>query len=107
MDTYAKTYWATIFIAGSYEEAKQVCREWCMTTPYCVTVEPTTYIYTGGEETGVRVGLINYARFPTNESEILSHAFYLANLLRRRLCQWSYTIQTPDETYFDTKRIEE
>jgi hypothetical protein len=82
----------TIYIAGDLEQAKQTCREWCMRVGGCVTVEPVAYIYTGGEETGVRVGFINYPRFPATE-----------DILRSRACD-SYSIVGPRETEWFSRR---
>lgn len=93
-----------IFIAGDLDQAKQVCREHCFEVGLCVTVAPTTYIYTGGEEEGVRVGLINYPRFPTSHDELREKARALADRLMRRLCQHSYSIVGPDETEWFSRR---
>lgn len=93
-----------IFIAGDIDQAKQVCREECMAVGLCVTVEPVTYIYTGGEESGIRVGLINYPRFPSDEFGLRLKAENLAALLMERLCQHSYSIVGPRETYWYSRR---
>lgn len=93
-----------IFIAGDFDQAKQVCREHCMAVGLCVTVEPVAYIYTGGEESGVRVGLINYARFPTMHDELLAKAQTLATLLMERLCQHSFSIVGPHLTEWHSRR---
>lgn len=93
-----------IFIAGDIEQAKQVCREHCFATGLCVTVEPVAYIYTGGEEAGVRVGLINYPRFPATSEEISEKAKTLADLLMHRLCQHSYSIVGPEQTTWYSRR---
>lgn len=45
------TFWATIYIAGDAEHAKQVCRDFCLAVGLCVTVTPTTFIYSGGKAT--------------------------------------------------------
>jgi hypothetical protein len=100
----APTYTATIFIAGDLAIAKQVCREFCMRVGLCVTIEPTTYIYTGGEETGVRIGLINYPRFPAEPQQVKRKALELAHILLSRLCQHSFTVLTPDETLWHSIR---
>ena len=94
----------TIFMAGDFEQARQVCREYCLEVGACVTVEPTTYIYTGGEEAGIRVGLINYPRFPSDVYGIKDRARELARRLMERLCQLSYTIVGPTETEWFSRR---
>lgn len=93
-----------IFIAGDLAQAKQVCREYCFAVGLCVTVEPVAYVYTGGEEAGVRVGLINYPRFPSSEEAIAAHAVTLAADLMVRLCQHSYCIVGPRETTWFSRR---
>jgi hypothetical protein len=98
------TFWAKIFIAGPIEVAKQVCRKECMREGLCVTVDPTTYIYTGGEEAGVVVGLINYPRFPKFADALYARAFDLAAKLCEEMHQHSYTVQTDKETYWRTSR---
>lgn len=93
-----------IFIAGDHQQAKQVCREWSMEVGACLTVEPVDYIYTGGEEAGVRVGFINYTRFPASEAYITGRAEKLAERLMHRLCQHSYSIVGPEETVWYSRR---
>lgn len=105
--TSAPTIRFDIFIAGDITQAKQVCREFCFEIGLCVTVEPLDYIYTGGEEAGVRVGLINYPRFPATEHELSGKATALADRLMRRLCQHSYSIVGPKETVWFSRRAPE
>lgn len=93
-----------IFIAGDLEQAKQVCREYCFEVGLCVTVEPVAYIYTGGEEAGVRIGLINYPRFHSTAADIQEKATSLADLLMIRLCQQSYSLMGPESTTWFSRR---
>lgn len=102
--TTAPTIRFDIFIAGDADMARRVCREYCFDVGLCVTVEPVAYIYTGGEEAGVRVGLINYPRFPSDKETLYGHAKELAELLLRWLCQHSYSIVGPDETEWFSRR---
>lgn len=104
--TSAPTIRFDIFIAGDIEQAKQVCRQHCFDVGLCVTVEPITYIYTGGEEAGVRIGLINYPRFPTSSTALREKAGGLAQLLMDGLCQHSYSIVGSDETTWCSRRPE-
>lgn len=103
----APSYPVSIFIAGDYDRARQIAREFCMDKGACVTITPTSYIYTGGEESGVIVGLINYPRFPAEPGDILSKAYELGEALMVGLCQHSYTIQTPNRTFWYSRRPEE
>ena len=102
--TECQSYNVQILIAGDISTAKMTCRKWCMDIGGCVTVEPLDYIYTGGEEAGVRVGLINYPRFPAEPDEIIERAKTLAELLMVDLCQHSYSIVTPENTIWRSRR---
>lgn len=86
-------YKVEIFIAGNYEEALRLAQEYCDDVGLCVTVTPTRYVYTGGMESGVIVGLINYARFPKYTHQILEQAINLGEKLRIGLHQQSFTVQ--------------
>jgi hypothetical protein len=92
------SYPVSIFVAGDVSEAREICRAFCDEEGLCVTVTPTTYVYTDGEEAGVIVGLINYPRFPSEPSDIVTAAKLLALELMHKLGQESVTVQTPDET---------
>jgi hypothetical protein len=100
----APSFSINIFIAGDYDRARQIAREFCINMGACVTVTATSYIYTGGEEAGVIVGLINYPRFPAQPHDINYKAELLAEELMHGLCQHSYTIQTPTETRWYSRR---
>lgn len=71
-------YWVKIYAAGPIDVARQIVRAECADKGLCVTVTPTVYIYTGGEEAGYVVGLVNYPRFPSAEDEIKGRAKGLA-----------------------------
>lgn len=92
---YCPSWPVTIFIAGNPLIAKDVCQDYCDRVGLCVTLETCTYIYTNGHEAGMRIGLINYARFPSYHDVIEDHAKKIADLLLVALDQQSYTIQTP------------
>lgn len=100
----APTARTDIYIAGDPTVARQVCREFCFRVGLCVTLEPVDYIYTGGEERGVKVGLINYPRFPSNEADIVAKAEELGVLLMDRLCQHSFSVVGPSVTRWFTRR---
>lgn len=101
---YADSYPVQIFIAGDYELAKSIAREFCDQVGCCVTVTATSYVYTGGEESGVIVGFINYPRFPKTPAEINLYAYLLAERLLQGLDQQSYSIQNPEETTWISRR---
>lgn len=100
----APTYQVRLYLSGPIEIAKQVCREECLREGLCVTIEPTTFIYTGGEEAGYVVGLINYPRFPVESVTIDIRARDLATKLLERTCQHSVLIVTPMVSEWITKR---
>lgn len=98
------TYWARIYMSGPIEAAKQIIRAQCHAAGLCVTIEPTHFIYTGGEEAGYVVGLINYPRFPSTPDAILERAQQLADNLLRGTYQHSALIMTPQNTEWITTR---
>lgn len=101
------TYTAEIYVAGSYAEALRVCRLVCDAIGLCVTVEPVSYVFTDGETDGVRVGLINYGRFPSSPDAILERGERLARLLIDSLGQQSASIVATDRTVWLINRPED
>lgn len=101
------SYPVSIFIAGRAMEAETICLDYCDRVGLCVTVTETTYCFTGGEEAGVIIGLINYPRFPSTPEAIWAHAETLAERLRQEAGQDSYTIQAPDKTVWFSHRAED
>ena len=104
----AETYWARIYLAGPIEPAKQILRSEFIQKDkgLCVTISPTLYLYSGGEEHGYVVELVNYPRFPMSVADIQGRARHLAHLLRAGTHQWSGMIMFPDETEFFSVREE-
>ena len=103
----ANSFPVSIFIAGDYNKAVICAREYCDTASYCVTVTQTRYVYRGGEEDGVIIGLINYPRFSKSKEMIMAHATALGNTLLTVLGQQSFSIQTPGETVWYSYRSED
>jgi hypothetical protein len=99
-----KTFWVRIYASGPIEIAKQVCREYCLNVGLCVTIEPSLFIYTGGEESGYCVGLINYPRFPAQDDIVIIKAREIAERLLERTAQHSILLMSPTETTWITKR---
>lgn len=102
-----KTFTATIYVGfknrstGSVhpiETAMSVIQGYVDDVGLCVTVTPTTYVYTEGNEPGIAVGLINYPRFPSTPKQIRTHAITLAERLRVRLQQYKVCVVMPRET---------
>lgn len=105
-DETIETFWVKIYMAGPIDAIKQTCREFCGKAGLCVTVEPTTFIYTGGEEEGAAIGLINYPRFPTSPDHVADEAMELADHLLVNTYQRSVLIQTPDTTTWKSLKVE-
>lgn len=99
-----RSYQVTVFIAGDFENAKIACRKFCDEMGECVTVEPADYIYTGGQEAGVRVGFINYGRFPRSRRAIFERAEKMARWLILALEQESASIVATDRTVWLSNR---
>jgi hypothetical protein len=94
----------SIFIAGDYLDAEIECSDYCDEVGLCVTVTRTSYIYTGGHQTGVVVGLINYPRFPSEPALIEAKAIELGRRLLDALDQESFSVQTPTATTWFSRR---
>lgn len=99
----ANTYTADIYVAGPQAEAEGICRRFCL-EGLCVTVAPVEFIYTGGQERGVRVGLINYPRFPSTPEAIFAKAERLAEELIEGMHQHSASIVASDRTVWLSRR---
>jgi hypothetical protein len=92
------TYWVKIYSSGSIEAAKEVIRKDCLEEGLCVTIEPTLFIYSGGEELGYVIGLINYPRFPATKESIFARAHNLAEKILAASYQRSILIMSPERT---------
>jgi hypothetical protein len=102
----ADTCWVKIYTSGPLDVIKQVCRKECMEQGLCVTVEPTTYIYTGGEEQGAVIGLVNYPRFPCTEVALEKRARKLAMEILIATHQHSIMVMTNKRTSWFSRREE-
>ncbi len=105
-----ETYTVRIYMSGPISVAKQVVRKYCMElnqikgTGLCVTVDPTTFIYTGGEEEGFVVGMLNYPKFPTTEENLNQLAEELAGKLMDETYQWSALLVNPKTSVWINRR---
>ena len=100
-------YVCQIYVGGSLSVALRIAREFCDDNPECVTVEPVSYVYVGGSTDGVRVGFINYGRFPREPEVIFDQARRLARLLIDGLGQESASIVATDRIAFMSDRDDE
>jgi hypothetical protein len=94
----ADTIVVTVYMAGDIDTAKRWLRKRCYERGLCVTVTPTTFTYTGGEEAGFAVGFVNYPRFPTTTSKLFVRALEIAGGLLVECCQRSALVVGPTET---------
>jgi hypothetical protein len=78
-------------------DARRIVHEY-VAVGLCVTMTPTEFVYTGGGEPGVAVGLINYPRFPSSHQAIYDHAIALGEKLRVGLNQFRVSVVFPDKT---------
>lgn len=92
------TYAVRIYVAGDMAEARRFLNRRAYREGMCVTIEPTTFIYTGGEESGIVVGLVNYPRFPTSPDAIYAQAKALAIELVAELNQKSALLIATDQS---------
>jgi len=99
------TYWVKIYIAGPIKVAKQIIRRECKAEGLCVTIDPTTFIYTGGEETGYVVQLINYPKYPVSNFVTQNRATKLALMLKSETFQDSVLIMDSVGTQWTTDRL--
>lgn len=114
------TFWAEIYcgLTPGYDEATNetlvgqrvladtVCREFCDDHEIGVTVTNMTFIYPGGKEPGVIVGLFDYPRFPTGWPKVLASAKELADVLLVSLKQERLSIVCADQSYLVERETE-
>jgi hypothetical protein len=85
-------------MAGDIRTAKQVIRKDVYAEGLCVTIEPTTFIYTGGEEEGFVVGFIDHPKHPTPHEMIFDRARSMAQRLMPELNQRTALLVDGDKT---------
>ena len=98
------SYWVQIHLSGPLAEIEQACRKDFLDKGLCVTVTPTKFIYTGGEETGAVVRLLNYHRFSASSDSIWERACDLALKLLEATHQMSILVEDSVHTVWMTKR---
>jgi hypothetical protein len=98
-----QTYWVKIYASGPIAIAEQVIRRECLPGGLCVTIEPTKFIFLGGEEMGFCVGLINYPHFPETPEQIFERARTLAINILDETFQISTLLMAPDKSVWIAK----
>ena len=102
--SHAPSFSAKIYISGSLDIIKQICRKYCKENPLCVNISETSFIYCGGEEMGACVELINYPKYPKSEKDILAKAKELASMIKKETYQDSILLVAGDTTYWWSDR---
>lgn len=100
----SETIEITLYLSGPIEYAKQIIRQECMEQGLCVTVTPTTYIYTGGEESGYAVGIRNYPRFKSDYETLNARAHNILTRLIEGTFQYSGMMVGPKSTTWFSNR---
>lgn len=85
-------------ILHTLEEAKTICQKFVDEAGDCVSVTPTEFIYSNGNEIGFVVGFIQYPRFPRKKKIIKNRAIHLAMRLMLELNQYKVTVTTPKKS---------
>lgn len=101
----SNAYKVDIFMAGSIQRIKDCCLDYCSRVGLCVTVTPTSYVYTNGQEEGAIIGLINYPKFETTKELIRIKAEELAYFLMDNCNQRSFTIQDGETATYYAKEV--
>ena len=102
-----KTFQATIYcglkhresgLLSSIDLARNICKNVVDEYGWCVSFTKTEFLYTGGTEPGVIIGVINYPRFPLEEEELKRRTLDLAESLMNLLKQLKVSVVFPNET---------
>ena len=103
MEFYTKTlptFIVNIYIAGRDEVIRPLLAKYCLDNKICFSVDNLDFPYAGGEQHGFIIGIINYPRFPREESELLEIAITLTKYLIEETHQISATVVGPKETTY-------
>ncbi len=101
------TFFANIYVGTrfgyfgtctSYYKIRDWLQKFCNEVKLGVTLTETEFIYVGGNEPGVIVGLINYPRFPKPIEDIKTTALSIAKGLMELCHQERLSIVFSDET---------
>lgn len=94
------TDYVTLHIAGNFDIARQVAREYTFKHGACFQLTKVQYCYTGGEEEGLTARVIAYPRFPKSSEDLFNEMKAFADVLAEKLCQKSFTIETKTDTFY-------
>ena len=98
-----------IYIAGDYGMALEALRKWCSEDRDCWSVQRIDYVYTGGQEAGVKLTRIDYPRFPmVTGKELHDRGMGMAHYMLQELHQSSCTLFGPmGSAYISRKKHRE
>ena len=82
-----------------YHEAIYWVRMYCDEVGLGCNITDINFVYTGGQEPGVCVELIQYPRFPKSIQHIKNDAYSIAHLLMTMFKQERCSIVCTDKTY--------
>lgn len=94
----AQTYRVEICIAGEITRITEICRKYCFKTHLCVTVTPSEFVYTAGQEAGALIRLINYPKYPRSKDKLWKMAVKLAKILWAETYQETILVLADDKT---------
>ncbi len=89
-----------IHIAGDISTARATCKRFVWHNHSCVTIKEQDFVYTGGLESGVCVGIVQYPKYPVSHVKLIENAQYLAQNLMIDLHETSALIVTDIDTYW-------
>jgi hypothetical protein len=93
-----------VFMAGDIAVAKHALRTMAWSEGMCVTITPTDFIYTGGEETGFVIGVQHYPRFPSTPKKLTVFAEHVAEMVMLACCQKTALVVAPKYTRWLTQK---
>lgn len=99
-----KTWTGYIYIAGDYDITLHKLRDYCYPSGSCFTIEKCDYVYAGGVESGLKIGLIQYPPFPEDEQFLLDKCVEVGVILSELNFQWSFSVVTSDNTVYMSRR---
>ena len=104
-----ESYEVSVYIGGDFliRDAESVAQSFCDRIGMCVSISKTRFVYTGGACSGVRVGFINYGRFPSTRGDIFRAAVELAEIMVCELGQDSASVVATDRTVWISRRAED
>lgn len=100
------TWYGDLYICGDINNIRNIVRKHCF-EGNCLTITPIEYIYTGGSEQGVKIGAIQYPRFPKEEEKLLDKLIELGYDILEANYQFSFTIVTRDKTHYYSRKPED